>query len=84
MRPLPLERIMDLKLLDPVITFLTWVGHAIVYAGAGIFLLVAAWCFVMEAIAILAVVLKGVLEYARERTAHARDALREVRAQLRS
>lgn len=75
---------MDLSILDPIITFLTWVGHAIVYAGAGIVLLVAAWCFVMEAITILAVVLKAVFGYARERTAHARDAVRDVRAEIRS
>lgn len=75
---------MDLKLLDPIITFLTWIGHAIVYAGAGIVLLVAAWCFVMEAIAILAVVLDAVLGYASERTAHARDAIRAVREHIRS
>ncbi len=81
---LPLERIMDLSHLDPLINVLTWIGHAIVYAGAGIFLLVAAWCFVMEAVAILAVILKAVLEYGRKRTAHARDALRDVRAEIGS
>lgn len=75
---------MDLKQLDPVITLLTWIGHAIVYTGAGIFLLVASWCFVMESVAVLSVVLKALLEYARERTAHARDALREVRAEVGS
>lgn len=38
----------------------------------------------MEAVAVLAVVLKAVLEYARKRTAHARDALRDVRVEIRS
>jgi hypothetical protein len=75
---------MDLKLLDPVIILLTWIGHAIVYAGTSIVLLVAGWCFVMEAVALLVTVLKAVLEYARKRTTHARAALREVRDQLRS
>jgi len=69
---------MDTAQIDTTITFLSAVAHALEYAGAATFLIVAGYCALMHALALLFVVLKALLEFARRCTVHMVKTLRGV------
>jgi len=75
---------MDLSHLEPLITVMAWAVHVIEYVGAGLFLLFAAWCALMEAVALTATVLRALLAYTHRRWLHAHKAVGAVREEIRS
>jgi hypothetical protein len=67
---------MDTAQIDTIITFLAAVAHALEYAGAATFLIVAGYCALMHALALFFVVLRALLEFARRCTSHMVNDLR--------
>jgi len=73
---------MDTAQIDTTITFLTAVAHALEYAGAATFLIVAGYCAGMHALALFFVLLCAVLKFARRCTVHMLKHLRAVLEEL--
>jgi hypothetical protein len=69
---------MDTAHLDGIITFLAAVAHALEYAGWATFLIVAGYCAAMHAAALLFTILRAILAFARECTAHMLRKLRPL------